>query len=464
MANNDLTDPNWISTEPAGHWLASQHLADASAKTEFRIDGWLAATGPCVWFGAGSTGKTQLLLWMAATIASTARPAQWLGREVHGTGHVLILTAEDSREHVIGRLRDIMLHTMGQDEATAEATCNRLHVMPFLSMTEDDFKHPNASLMQMGADRSWEPTGVLKEIRRYIDKWNEHAAAEDKIVGVIMDSATSMAGFDSIDGYATTNFFFYLGRMCEKLRIFWTVIGHQPKSVTIGRDTRQNAAARLRGAAMWTTAPRMTVEVRLIQEWGKAREADHIRAAYPDRGREDFVVVYVAKANLMGVQRDERYLLRSGEGAFTDVTMPAPETSPTVAAPKKQEPANDDAAGSSAKGSRDWDRGTALVIEMMRELYPDANSKTVIAAAKLYKHRRTHWSTHQDAALVTSPNGGDLKDARVGSTNWHLDRLVERGMLRKDDSRFYFVQWTGGFSADDGDIDASIELELEPAV
>lgn len=89
----------WDSTNPPGHWLASQHLGEATSKTDFRIDGWLAAKGTSVWFGPGSTGKTQLLLWMASMIASTARPAQWLGREVHGTGHVLILSAEDWLVH-----------------------------------------------------------------------------------------------------------------------------------------------------------------------------------------------------------------------------------------------------------------------------------------------------------------------------------------------------------------------------
>ena len=140
---------------------------------------------------------------------------------MHGTGHVPILTAEDSLKQIVGRLRDVVRHTLGQDEATAKATCDRLHVMLFLSMTEDEFRHPNASLMQLGADRLWEPTPVLLEIRLYIERWSDqHDAAEDKIVGVIMDSATSMAGFDTIDGHATTNLFFYLGRLCEALGIF----------------------------------------------------------------------------------------------------------------------------------------------------------------------------------------------------------------------------------------------------
>lgn len=88
----------------------------------------MAERGPAVWFGAGSTGKTQLLLWMAAMIASRPqhRAPTWLGGTINGTGHVLILTAEDARPQIIGRLRDIVETTMGQDAAAAHETCSRI--------------------------------------------------------------------------------------------------------------------------------------------------------------------------------------------------------------------------------------------------------------------------------------------------------------------------------------------------
>lgn len=269
-----------------------------------------------------------------------------------------------------------------------------------------------------------------------------------------MDSATSMAGFDSIDGYATTNFFFYLGRACEALSVFWTVIGHQPKSVTIGKDTRQNAAARLRGAAMWTTAPRMTVEVRPIQQWSKEREAEHIRAAYPDRVREDFVVVYVAKANLTGVHREERYLLRSQEGAFVDVTMPTPAKVAriqTKSVAGSAPSANDTVplpVPAAPKEQRAWSRGTALVIEAIRTVYPKAKQGTIIAADKVLKHCREHFAAHPDVGLVKSAYGGDKIAAREGAINWHLERLAESGTLVRDNKRFRFVEWTDETGSD----------------
>ena len=223
-------NPNWNSYPETSRWLANDHfLARASDKLPWCIQGWLAGTGTSVWYGAGSTGKTQLMLWMAAMVASSVEDGQertWMGAKIHGTGHVLVLTAEDTLEQIMKRLRDVVTHTMGQDGPRRVNTLKRLHVMPFLSMSKRDFDHPNPSLFEQDKTRVWGPSPVMHEIERYILEWNRlHPDDDDRIIGVVMDSATSMAGFDSLDAPATTNFFFYLGRLCERLRIFWAVDG-----------------------------------------------------------------------------------------------------------------------------------------------------------------------------------------------------------------------------------------------
>ncbi|EZP73792.1 hypothetical protein BV96_01236 [Sphingomonas paucimobilis] len=76
----------WNSLPESDKWLASHDFDSATPKIPFRIDGWLAERGTAVWYGAGSTGKTQLLLWMAAMIASRPqhRPPTWLGGKING--------------------------------------------------------------------------------------------------------------------------------------------------------------------------------------------------------------------------------------------------------------------------------------------------------------------------------------------------------------------------------------------
>jgi RecA-family ATPase len=104
----------------------------------------MPATGAAIWFGAGSTGKTQLLLWLAAHIAAAddKAPRQWLGADLNVRGHVLVLTAEDLREHVLQRIgmiaRRMIDQSGGSDEEVA-ALCRRIHVMAFLSMDMTEF-------------------------------------------------------------------------------------------------------------------------------------------------------------------------------------------------------------------------------------------------------------------------------------------------------------------------------------
>lgn len=453
---------DWDSQPETDKWLASHHFGEATPKVPFRIEGWLARQGTAVWFGAGSTGKTQLLLWMAAMIASRPenRAPTWLGGKINGTGHVLILTAEDARTQIVGRLRDIAQNTMHQSDELARDTCSRLHVMPFISMTEDEFKHPNASLLRFAEDRVWRASEVMKEVRHYITAWNaRHDDPEDRIVGVVMDSATSMAGFDSMEGDATTNFFFYLGRLCETLGIFFTIIGHVPKAAFVPqKDPWGTAAARLRGVAMWTTAPRMAVEVRVLQEWGKKSgiEQSDLREKYPDLKRQDFLAIYAAKANLLDVCREPRFVIRNAMGAFEEVEVPAPapansaqtgsdpqvrDTKPLPgkarAKPKKG------SVKASGKGDRPKDedgkpaayyaRGTDLVIRAMHVAYPNIAEGQLIFATRIVKTIKAMEDQETLAVrhLVTGASGGGVKEARPGSIAWHFKELADRGILVK---------------------------------
>lgn len=482
-------DRGWNSRPESGKWLVDAHLSGADAKVDYRIDGWLAERGTSVWFGAGSTGKTQLMLWMAGMIASLPadRPEQtWLGGRIHGTGHVLILTAEDTREQIIGRLRDVVTHSMGQDGAARLRTCARLHVMPFLSMSEDEFKLPNPSLLEFDKERVWGPSEVMKEIRHYIYEWNRlHPSPDDRIVGVVMDSATSMSGFDSLDAQATTNFFFYLGRLCERLAIFWAVIGHTPKTTSIPRrNARETASSRLRGVAMWTTAPRLTVEVRTVQEWherGRVHlEAPELRTWLDGRvDRRDLLVVYVAKANLKGASRGERYLARLDRGAFLDVTgRPAealailddqarrraaegraPEDAPAGNQPRaaaSQAPNHRiglvPAARRSGRPSRDaahFTPGTALVREVIGKAYPDPRPGLRISANRLMSFIAELRGSEPRASRVTTASGGGKEPSRIGAINWHLDLLVAERTLEKQ-GRHYRLPASPSMPSDPG--------------
>lgn len=455
-------EKKWDSKPESDRWLASRHFDAATPRVPFRIEGWLAERGTSVWFGAGSTGKTQLLLWMAASIASHPQHRQptWLGGQVNGTGHILVLTAEDAGPQIIGRLREIVLHTMQQPREVAIETLSRIHVMPFMSMTETEFAHPNASLMQRTEDKVWRPSEVMNEVRRYVETWNErHPAVEDQIVGVVLDSATSMAGFDGMDADATTNFFFYLGRLCEALGIFFTIIGHVPKASFVPqRDPWGTAASRLRGVAIWTTAPRMAVEVRLIQEWRErgstVYENRPLREALKGVDRKDILVVYAAKANLVGVCREPRYLVRSKDGAFEEASCPATsapdeaeasETGSALAsrAARPMQPrAVRTKPGKPERRHEDYYPGTEVVLSALAKAYPGLAPGDRVAVDRVYDFVAALPDGSDPARhLVTKAHGGGTSKDRVGSANWHFRRLEAAGILQKRGRFYYFLSW-----------------------
>lgn len=460
------TEKKWDSRPDTNRWLASQQFDAATPGLPYRIEGWLAERGTSVWFGAGSTGKTQLLLWMAAAIASRPehRQSTWLGGKINGTGHVLVLTAEDAGPQIIGRLREIVLHTMQQSREVALETLSRIHVMPFMSMTEEEFDHPNASLMQRTDDKVWRPSDVMKEIRHYIETWNErHLSAADKIVGVVLDSATSMAGFDGMDAEATTNYFFYLGRLCEALGIFFAIIGHVPKASFVPqRDPWSTAASRLRGVAIWTTAPRMAVEVRLIQEWRERRsvvyENKPLRDTLKHVKREDILVVYVAKANLVGVCREPKYLIRSSNGAFEEAPSPLASTADVaenLSADRLQGCGELEAVkvtsrrariGRPARDPEQYFPGTELVLDLIKLVYPAIRPGDLVAVDRVFKARASFPSTAQHRAqrLVKGAQGGDSTEDRIGSVNWHFRRLESAGILEKRGRFYHFISWKTG--------------------
>lgn len=467
----------WNSRPDTDKWLAERHIGLPESGSRYRIEGWLAQCGTSVWFGAGSTGKTQLMLWMTAMLASRAedRPSStWLGGTINGSGHVLVLTAEDNREQVMGRLRDVVEHALGQAPDAMARTCARIHVMPFLSMAKGEFDHPNPSLFQNDRQLGWMPSAVLEEVGRYVREWNKlHPAVDDQIIGVVMDSATSMAGFDSMDAQATTNFFFYLGRLCEELRIFWAVIGHTPKTTTMNRKTyRATAPSRLRGVAMWTTAPRLTVEVRQVQTWREGRRTtqeaeDHLAWLPPGWRRDNLLVVYVAKANLKYSSRDERYLARQRHGAFVDVTdkpvaaltdgsltgwediggTGTEDGTSGNAATAAEDPMSQPPGGAARRTGRrpgrpkrphsDFADATRLTSEIVRSSYPPSDRERPISINALWGTLMREHRGDPRAQLISSHSGGGKHHARPGAINWHLDRLVAEGRLSKRGKKFY---------------------------
>ncbi|KQN01690.1 hypothetical protein ASE82_14735 [Sphingomonas sp. Leaf230] len=422
----------WISQSVEGHWQATAAMDQHETTNDYLIEGILPRTGASVWFGAGSTGKTQVLIWMATAIAASRSDVpEWLGHAIRGTGHVLILSAEDTREQLFMRLRSVLTEMHGFSDQIAREVCSRIHVMPFVSMTEKEFDRPNPSLF--AAAGAWGPSETMKAIRVFITQWNDAARRpEDRIVGVIMDSATSMAGFDANAADAVTNFFFYVNRLCQALGIFWIIIGHTPKVQKIDHTNPDaDAAARLRGVALWTTAPRTTVEVRLALgprarggQPGRNRkptpfEAKPVIDAGFAANADDVIVLRLAKSNLHDSYRGKHFLVRRPGGLLEYVTDDL--------SPVDVEAASDDADEDATAPVVTLAEGTRAVWHLICEL-TGGEVGAAVSADKISRKLKTCAGTIPHLASVKFA-GTDNGSPREGAANWHLKRLFELNLL-----------------------------------
>lgn len=326
----------WRIDAQDGFYRAGE-AATISDSVAFTIDGIVPATGVSMWFGPGSTGKTQLLLWMAAHLAAPEEggPEAWLGAPIRKRGHVLVLSAEDLREHIFLRLAGIAKAMKSEFPAIdCRVLCNRIHVIPFLSLSEQEFGGRSPSLYT-GRRNRWHASSTLEAIEEIIDVWNAGHGPDDQIVGVIMDSAVSMAGFELSDSEATTEFLFRVNRASNRQKVFWAIVGHTPKGAEIKDDPLDGAADRLRGSAMWSTTPRTVVELRIA---GDTETLVDVQRSFPDIGRRDIVIANVVKSNSKHADFKPRVLRRLSEGAFQDLTLDFPDVcrswDPTVPPPK----------------------------------------------------------------------------------------------------------------------------------
>lgn len=324
-----MSDESWTVLARRGEYTA-RAAARKPFPMDWAVEGLLPATGATVLFGTGSTGKTQLMLWLATHIAArgATKPERWLGAKVRSAGKVLVLSAEDLREHLFKRIGDIawwMSEEIGWTEEEVEDVCERIHVMPFLSMGTKEFTELNPSLFERGAGGDWRPTRSLESIEKFLDEANAEADAkgrpEDRFVGVVLDSAVSMAGFEMSQSEATTNFLFHLNRMSRRQGMFWAIIGHTPKDA--GKRVDDPAVERLRGSAMWSTTPRTVIELRCATQ---SDNVDQVLVRYPALSTRDVLFLSTAKANSVGADLRPRALIRVKDiGAFIDVSDQFPD-------------------------------------------------------------------------------------------------------------------------------------------
>ncbi|MCW2411586.1 MULTISPECIES: AAA family ATPase [unclassified Sphingobium] len=429
-----MSDENWTVLARRGGYSARDAARNPFAM-DWAVEGLLPATGATVLFGTGSTGKTQLLLWLGAHIAAqgVAETKDWLGADVRATGKILVLSAEDLREHLFKRIGGIAWQ-MGEENGWSgeqvEEVCARIHVMPFLSMSRSEFSELNPSMFERGADGDWQPTSSLVHIEKFLDDANAEAEAanrpQDRFVGVILDSAVSMAGFEMSQSEATTNFLFHLNRMSRRQEMFWAIIGHTPKDAA--KKVDEPAVERLRGSAMWSTTPRTVIELRCATS---IDNVEQVLVRYPHLEMRDVLFLSTAKANSVGADLRPRALIRlKDNGAFRDVTDQFPNIFERIAKTKSE---ND---RSERLSPTDENQTWLVIIDLVARVSNNGTPGSKFTRQDL-RDQFDHHRNLNDALEHVSPEHEGKYSKSTFSLAWCLYQLREFGAL--GDSKQGFV-------------------------
>jgi len=433
----------------SGSYRKSQDARAAKIDGGWAIEGLVPATQTAVWFGESGIGKTMIELWKALCIAARGpnAPSHWCGQPILKRGIVIIYSGEDTLEEGRERLRDMAEGLMGLRGDELQDTIERVVFINPAYLDDDEFTGFDPVLFEKGRNGKWRPSGNAEGILASIEQINSEATqADEKVVGIIIDSATSVAGFDAMEGEAVSRFFFWATRICNRYGIFALVLGHIAQKAKIDPYAPEHRARyRLRGVVVWVTAPRLVVEVRVPLGLNATKKAWSESMEAIGRGiitkPEQALTVAVVKANGKDACRRKLWLRWSRDHVFTDVT----NALNGVARSKEQfddfqkQAKIEKAAASGQTQAEHIDRNDAseAVLAMCQHLAAGGKPFTITALHQLRK--KADWikehpvlSSDDDKGGMKPKDGGiDNNDARPGSVKWHVDKLIATGELIK---------------------------------
>lgn len=361
-----------------------------SVKRGYAIEGLVPRGASTVWFGESAIGKTMVALWKALSIAAVGpnRPTHWCGQPIRRRGIVIFYSGEDSLMEGRDRLREIASLLIGLKGDELEDTVNRVFFVNPSDLDEDDFSGEDASLFEKENGR-WYASGNAEGIRASIQRINEEATRpEDRVAGVIQDSATSVSGFDAMEGEAVSRYFFWVNSICRQNDLFWLVLGHIAQEAKVDPHAPEyRARYRLRGVVVWITAPRLVIEVRVPfgahnskPGWNECLEAMQRQVATKP---EHLLTVTVVKANVKDACKRKIWLRWSDESILRDVTedMTGVARSKAQYDEMRKREKIDAAAAGHAPPAEDFSALSEVVLAMINSLYAEKNKAVSKSAA-----------------------------------------------------------------------------------
>ncbi|MEP3143414.1 AAA family ATPase [Qipengyuania citrea] len=421
----------------------------------------LYGTGMTMVYGKGESKKTLFCLTVAVHVAAVGPNApQYIGDprtglEIKCRGRTLIYSVEDEYDELNSRIWDIIEKDLGMDPQSDEAktTRSRIRLLCPLSMSDDEFPFADPYLCSDNPEGEFRVNVKGRGLVHDINSHNAKLPADDpdRYALLVIDSATTTGGMELTDNLKATVYTWYFGRKSIQGDFACMVIAHTPKTVAPDKlDPEAGRELRLAGGFVWNTNGRATIEVRVPLTRGVSKSRGTLKGddwwETKDLPIEhsDSIVVQVAKAN-SGMLSKEKFWFSSrgkGNGAFIDIT-------PLMAGtPRSYEEwlrvdggqSGADASRTSEQAKKVREEVNEMVLQACYRVAQDGKPITPNAVQTLILENDAFAKRFKDLLSKDSREGGLAKNrggGATGSSAWHIDVLVSRGLLNKSAGRGY---------------------------
>lgn len=423
----------------------------------YDILGLQSQTGFDFDFGAGGIGKTGgKISQCLSLVGDDGKTQDWMGLPLGDRrGVVVYYTAEDELQVLNSIVTDVLVHDYNYLTPIEQAhRFSRLLPICPVSMTREQFPENRLSLFRFDrAIGDWTPTSVFYSLFNTIDNWNASHGRDDQVIGLVIDSWTTVAGGTADDPYLSSVATVELNRCAMERGIWINAIGHTQKAMKIDRfDPDADAEQRFRGSANLTTSVRST------KEWreglgpafdGKGKEEDWYETKQLiDMGlasaSDTIVGLAVAKGNALDKFKGKLWMKRRPRGGYINLNPDNIEIARSRSEYMQRfQGLSADNTSSSLSVAKVREEVSTMVLAGAMALDGlgkkiTANSVQSLIDGKI--EERSEFRTAYADLLKKGHHEGGLKrntgKRPVGSSAWHLDQLVKAGNLCTDGNSY----------------------------
>ena len=423
----------------------------------YDILGLRSQTGFDFDFGAGGIGKTGgKVSQCMALVGDDGKSQDWMGLPLgNRRGVVVYYTAEDELTVLNSIITDVLVHDY--DYLTPLEQAHRFsRILPIcpVSMTREEFPENRLSLFRF--DRAlgdWRPTSVFDSLFHTIDCWNASHGRDDQVIGLVIDSWTTVAGGTADDPHLSSVAPVELNRCAIERGIWINAIGHTQKDPKIDRfDPDANAEQRFRGSANLNTSVRQTNEWReglgpafdgkgKEEDWYETKQLVDLGLASPS---DTVVGLAVAKGNALDKFKGKLWMKRLPRGGYVNLNPDnieiARSRSEYMRGTKGLSSGNDSVSSSMAKVREDVSTMVLAGAMALNDLGKKITANSVQSLLDGKIEERSGFPAAYADLLKKGHHEGGLKrntgERPAGSSAWHLDQLVGAGILCADGNSY----------------------------